>query len=338
MSGPACVAAAGTVPWRISRSNVEVLLVHRPKYDDWSWPKGKLDPGETWAMAAARETTEETGLRVRLGPPLPSARYEISNATDKGRQVKEVRYWAATVTGGAGLLENEIDDIRWVTPKEAKSLLTYPRDLEQLTALLADGGPHRAYPLLIVRHAKAVSRKNWRHSERDWLRPLDEVGELQARGLADILRSYAVASVMCSPSIRCADTVRPFLQASPCAGDGSAGAAQQGCVDPVPVVTWADPLSEEGYQSAPHLLPGIVGAAARYGVTTALCSHGPVLPDVVQSVAALAPPASKHVRTTLRELSKDNLAKGEVTVVHLARVKGALTIVAIERHPPHPDS
>lgn len=336
MSGHPCIAAAGTVPWRIGRRDVEVLLVHRPKYDDWSWPKGKLDPGETWAMAAARETAEETGLRVRLGIPLPSARYEISNSPSKGGPVKEVRYWAATVTGGDGVLENEIDEVRWVTPTEAKSLITHPRDLEQLKALLAGGGPHQAHPLLIVRHAKAVSRKNWHHSERDWLRPLDEVGHLQARGLADVLRSYAVASVVCSPSTRCADTVRPFLHAPPCAGEGSSSASQQGCVDPVPVVTWADPLSEEGFQSAPHLLPGIVGAATSYGLATALCSHGPVLPDVVEAVAALAPPASKNVRTTFRDLGKDNLAKGEVTVVHVARVKGELTTVAIERHPPRP--
>lgn len=336
MSGHPLVAAAGTVPWRIGRRSVEVLLVHRPKYDDWSWPKGKLDPGETWAMAAARETAEETGLRVRLGAPLPSARYEIASPTDKGRQSKEVRYWAATVTGGDGVLENEIDEVRWVTPKEATSLLTYPRDLEQLKALLADDGPRHSHTLLIVRHAKAISRKTWQRRDHDWLRPLDEVGHLQARGLADVLRSYGVASVVCSPSTRCADTVRPFLQTHPCAGEGSTTAAQQGCVDPVPVVTWADPLSEEGYEASPHLLPGVVAAAASCGVTTAMCSHGPVLPDVVEAVAALAPPSSKHARTAFRDLRKDNLSKGEVTVVHLARVQDELTTVAIERHPPHP--
>ncbi|HQV84172.1 MAG TPA: NUDIX domain-containing protein, partial [Ornithinibacter sp.] len=71
------IPAAGTLPWRLRDGELEVALVHRPRYDDWSWAKGKLDPGEDWAVAAVRETVEETGLVVRLGPPLPEARYTL---------------------------------------------------------------------------------------------------------------------------------------------------------------------------------------------------------------------------------------------------------------------
>ncbi|WP_168582355.1 NUDIX hydrolase [Gephyromycinifex aptenodytis] len=334
MSTSPPVAAAGTLPWRVGERGVEVLLVHRPKYDDWSWPKGKLDPGETWAAAAARESAEETGLRVRLGLPLPGTTYEVANPSGKGQRLKEVRYWAASVIGGDGVLENEIDEVRWVTPKEAKSLLTHPRDLEPLKALVAHGGPQQTQSLVILRHAKAVPRKNWHDSEHDWLRPLDEVGSAQAVDMVDLLRAYGVASVVCSPSTRCADTVRPFLQTPICALQEQSTASQDRCLEPAPNVTWADPLSEEGHESAPHLLPGIVAAALSAEETTAMCSHGPVLPALVEQVSTLAQPASKQVRGILRDLRKDNLIKGEVVVVHMARTEGTLSTLDIERHPP----
>ena len=92
------VLAAGTLPWRRRRGRLQVAVVHRPKYDDWSWPKGKLDPGEEWQVAAVREVWEETGLRVRLGIPLPDSEYQVAGASHR----KRVRYWAAEITGGSG--------------------------------------------------------------------------------------------------------------------------------------------------------------------------------------------------------------------------------------------
>ena len=103
----AIIPAAGTVPWRRRRGQLEVALVHRPKYDDWAWPKGKLDPDEEWPAAAVRETHEETALEVRLGRPLPAAAYTVLDR-DGEPATKEVRYWAAEVTGGGGPLANEI--------------------------------------------------------------------------------------------------------------------------------------------------------------------------------------------------------------------------------------
>lgn len=338
MSRPDDLAAAGTVPWRHTPTGgVEVLLVHRVKYDDWSWPKGKLDDGEDWPQAAARETWEETGLRVRLGIPLPSARYPIENPSGKVRRMKEVRYWAATVLGGDGALENEIDEVRWVSPKQARSLLTYPRDRDQLDALLADGGPYVTRPLLVVRHAKALPRKQW--SGHDWLRPLDELGYLQAVCLVGVLDAYGVESVVCSPSTRCADTIRPFLEAGPrppqtAPADSTAGVT----LGNPPVTTWADPLSEEGYEDSPHLLAGIVTGAVSSSVSTVICSHGPVLPALVGEMMALAPPRSKAVRQTYRALRDDNLIKGEAVVAHLSRVGDDLATVALERHAPRPSS
>ena len=129
---PAEVLAAGGIVWRRTDGDVEVLVVHRPKYDDWSFPKGKLDPGETEAEAARREVEEETGLRCRLGPELGVTAY----VDGKGRQ-KQVRYWAMTVEGGAFAPNPEVDRVRWLRPGKARSRLTYRRDGLLLDVALA---------------------------------------------------------------------------------------------------------------------------------------------------------------------------------------------------------
>ena len=120
------VDAAGGVVERDGR----VLLVHRPRYDDWTFPKGKLDPGESFEDAALREVEEETGVRCTLGRELPSIRYEVN-----GRP-KLVRYWVMAPGADLGFAPNdETDDLRWVTPDEARALLTYDRDRDVLRAL-----------------------------------------------------------------------------------------------------------------------------------------------------------------------------------------------------------
>lgn len=118
--------------WRRTDAGLEVVIVHRPKYDDWSLPKGKLDGGEDEQAAALREVEEETGMRCRLGPELASTCYH-----DRFGRPKTVRYWAMTpVPGGAGFVPNgEVDQIRWVSTDAAERLLSYPRDLDVLRSL-----------------------------------------------------------------------------------------------------------------------------------------------------------------------------------------------------------
>jgi 8-oxo-dGTP diphosphatase len=120
------INAAGTVPWRVNGDALEVALVHRPRYDDWSWSKGKLEPGERWPVAAFRETQEETGLQVRLGMPLPPTTYRVLDR-DGVPATKWVRYWAAQVTGGDGSLTHEIDEVAWLDATAADTRLDYSR-------------------------------------------------------------------------------------------------------------------------------------------------------------------------------------------------------------------
>ncbi len=127
----AVVQAAGGVVWRRpDGGTVEILLVHRPKYDDWTVPKGKLDPGEDHAQAALREVEEETGLRCALGPELPSTAYR-----DRRGRAKTVRYWAMTPVAGRFTPTAEVDEIRWLAVDDAKGVLTYERDRPVLDAL-----------------------------------------------------------------------------------------------------------------------------------------------------------------------------------------------------------
>lgn len=138
------VRAAGGIIWRSALGGLEVLLVHRPRYDDWSFPKGKNEPGESDEVCALREVLEETGVAVTLGPELPTVEY-----IDRKGSPKSVRYWTMTAADGTGEIEgfvanDEVDVLRWATTAEAAPLLSYPADrllLDELSPTLAEGSP-----------------------------------------------------------------------------------------------------------------------------------------------------------------------------------------------------
>ncbi len=314
------IPAAGTVPWRLSEDGaLEVALVHRPRYDDWAWAKGKLDPNEEWAVAAARETEEETGLRVRLGPPLPEARYTLLGR-DGTPDDKVVRYWSAQVIGGSGRLVNEIDEVAWLDVQAAHDRLSYARDQEQLlaTARLLQADRLDTWPLALVRHAHAVPRSQWRDPD-DTRRPLDRAGKARAADLAPVLAAYGIGRLLSSPSVRCTATVAPYAEAS-----GS------------PVVTRKG-LSEEGFAERPDKAPKHLHALLDRAAPAALCTHGPVIPpllDVLEERLDLEAEGATVAVEALAEARDAKLAKGEVLVAHMCGRGEVARVVALERHLP----
>jgi 8-oxo-dGTP diphosphatase len=292
--------------------------VHRPKYDDWSWAKGKLDPDEEWPAAAVRETLEETSLEVSLGRPLPPAEYTVLDSAGEPA-TKEVRYWAAEAVKEAGPLTNEIDQVRWLDVASASDLLDYSRDRDQLRALVrADqAGTLTTWPLALVRHAHAVRRGSW--SQDDQLRPLDEVGTARASRIATALAAYGITSLVSSPSLRCTDTLKPY-------------AAQLR----LPMKT-KNGLSEEGYAAHPGRAPRHLAKLIERGTAAALCSHGPVLPGLLSRLRDRVDPTEEDAGVTkwaLREAIHDGMDKGEVLVAHLVGSGDGARVVAVERHLP----
>jgi 8-oxo-(d)GTP phosphatase len=189
------IRAAGAVLWR---PGPEILLVHRPKYDDWSLPKGKQEPGEHILRTAVREVEEETSVRPVLGPWLRSVAY-----FSQGRP-KTVDYWVAPAEHGAAA--HEIDAVAWLPVEAALDRLSYPHDKDVVRALV----PRRTVPLILLRHASA-GRKG--AGEDDLRRPLDAAGTADAATLADLLTCFAPrARVLSSPALRCTETVRPYAE------------------------------------------------------------------------------------------------------------------------------
>jgi 8-oxo-(d)GTP phosphatase len=186
-------AAGGVV-----RRRGDVLLVHRPKYGDWTFPKGKAKAGESEEDCALREVEEETGFSCRLGRELASTRYRALAGP------KVVRYWEMVPLDGEFRPTREVDEVRWLPPGRAAGLLSYGRD----SAVLASVGPP---PVIFVRHASAGDREKWVGNDR--LRPLDEKGRRQSEELVAKLEPYAVERVLSSPFERCVQTVEPLAAA-----------------------------------------------------------------------------------------------------------------------------
>src|SRR3954451_5385083 len=202
--GSIAIEAAGGVLWRYAPDgSVEIALVHRPKYDDWSVPKGKLKRREHLLLGAVREVEEETGARVSLGRPLGEIRYL------KEGLPKRVRYWSMFALDSlfvSGDEADEVDELRWLSPTDALGRLSYERDVPAIERFVADLRP--TWPLIVARHGSAGDRASWTADDR--LRPLDEAGEEQAAVLGSILTAYGVTSVHSADVARCVDTVSAY--------------------------------------------------------------------------------------------------------------------------------
>ena len=175
--------------------------MHRPKYDDWSLPKGKSEPDEHILLTAVREVWEETCVRPVLGPRLPTVEY-ISWGLPK-----QVSYWSSFSPEGEAAPRNEIDAVSWLPLTQAREQLADTHDDPVISALR----PCRTVPLILVRHASAGHKADWPGDDRS--RPLDARGAADAQILAGLLACFAPAArVISSPARRCTDTVRPFAE------------------------------------------------------------------------------------------------------------------------------
>jgi 8-oxo-(d)GTP phosphatase len=278
MTEPPLVAAAGAVVLRRAKSRAkgkpkgssEVLLVHRPKYDDWSFPKGKLDPHEPARTAAVREVLEETGVHIRLGPPLTDQAYLYGPRHDR---TKHVRYWVGRARGDDDVSSyapnEEIDEVRWVDVEQARTLLTYPRD----RATLEEAQPfaRKTQPFVVLRHAQARDRKAWKRDDRE--RPLTRYGERQAERLPHVLEAYGVERLVSSSSRRCWTTLAPY------------GVSADREIEVTDVLSVED-ATEEGVTDEVEWLVDL-------GEPVVVCSHRQVLPAIFEALGIDPPPIDK---------------------------------------------
>ncbi|GAB3298450.1 NUDIX domain-containing protein [Epidermidibacterium keratini] len=266
------LVAAGGVVWRNGPSGPLVLLVHRPKYDDWSLPKGKAERGENVVLTAMREVVEETGLPVRIGARLGTIEYDVKNRR------KIVHYWSMPLVDDNDLEPaaddiDEVDEFAWLSPSRARRALTYADDVEILNRWEKVGTSRIS--LLLVRHGRAGSRSEWAGPDRS--RPLDERGVAQSDAIAQTLPAFGPTTVYSARPERCRQTVEPL-------------AAVLG----VPVRS-ADALSDNDFEERPERTIEAIRALICAPSPVVACSQGTTIEQALSAVvpAKLGPFESK---------------------------------------------
>jgi 8-oxo-(d)GTP phosphatase len=249
------ILAAGAVLWRAvdGSSEPEVALIHRPRYKDWSLPKGKLDPGETEPVAAVREVHEETGYRCVLGRRLAAVTYPVEQGT------KHVRYWAGRALAGDFTAHAEVDDLVWLPVPDAMEKLSYPHDRKVLRRL--GEKPADTHTVLIVRHGKAGSKDRFKGD--DVQRPLDKYGRAQAESLVGTLLAFGANTLYAADRLRCRQTIEPLAEEL---GVG---------------ITSEPSLTERAYADSRKRARQRVLDIAAAGGTPVICTQGEVIPDLI---------------------------------------------------------
>ncbi|GAA1966208.1 NUDIX hydrolase [Microbacterium deminutum] len=305
------VYAAGGVIWRVVDEKLMVLLIHRTRYRDVTLPKGKVDPGEMLAETAVREIFEETGIRVALGVPVGVSRY---NLPSKGQKI--VHYWAAEATdsairASAFVPNREIAALEWLPVKKAEGRLSYPVDVEILENFvrLVDEGVLRTFPIIALRHAKALGREEWKG--KDTARPLSQRGRRQAYAIVGPLIAFGARKVVSSPATRCIKTVTPL----------ATSLGRKIVTSPL--------ISQDLWEDGKSDARTVIGERVRSRKPAVLCSHGPVLPEIMSELAL----ATGTLRGSYLG-SASALEPGAFSVVHMSVDNPGSGIVAIETHEP----
>jgi 8-oxo-dGTP diphosphatase len=298
------IRAAGVVLLRGEGDSTEVLIVHRPGRADWSLPKGKIDPGEHVVAAAIRECDEETGFTPVLQTPLATQTYSVES------RPKVVNYWRARARAEEDFTpDDEIDQIRWIPAVEAAGHLTYPSDvgLVETAAQLPD-----TVPLVILRHTQAMKRAQF-DGRDDAERPLTGKGRSQSKALIPLLDAYGVTSVYASSARRCTETMKRYAK----------HVDAQVIREPL--------LTEEGHHADPR---GAAARAIELALTPeplVLCSHRPVLPTILESMAVALGVGLEDPRW--RRAWDPHLPPGGFIVVHREFAEdGPVRVVGVESH------
>ncbi|MGY1682668.1 NUDIX hydrolase [Geodermatophilus sp. SYSU D01176] len=276
--GSPLVRAAGGALWRpADGGGIETALVHRPKYDDWSLPKGKPDDGEHLLQTAVREVAEETGLDVVVGRRSVRTEYEVPEGP------KRVDYWLMRVVGGVFEPNDEVDELRWLPVEEACAQVSHAHDRAVLADLARTDVPLEP-SLLLVRHAKAGSKSDW--DGPDELRPLDGKGRRQAAQLAQVLPVFGPVELLTAERVRCRQTLEPL--------------AERTGLDVRPLPEVGEEEFAGDPQAALAAVERLLAPRDRPGVTV-VCSQGGAIPSVLAALGvrfagvpgSLLPPAAK---------------------------------------------
>jgi 8-oxo-dGTP pyrophosphatase MutT (NUDIX family)/phosphohistidine phosphatase SixA len=306
------VLAAGAVCWKVTpKGNLRILVVHRTQHKDTSLPKGKLDPGETLPETAVREIAEETGLIVGLGAPLGVVEYEMPNG-----RVKKVYYWAAEVeplaiANSTFVSNDEIEQLTWMSLKKARAKLSFPADLdivERFAELYAQGRA-RTFAIIALRHGKATPPADW--PGPDATRPLLPRGEVQSLSVAPGVAAFRPAKLISSTAVRCTTTIAPTAR-----------------ITGLPVAQ-TDEISQDSYHPRADQVRKLVAKRLAKRATTVFCSHGPVLPQIIEAVARATGTAD-----SARLQRAAALSTGEYAVLHIPVDAPESGLVAVEIHGP----
>lgn len=296
------IRAAGVVVLREVDGRTEVLTVHRPRYGEWSLPKGKVESNEIPVMTAVRECDEETGLQVRLGPPLNSVTYQV-----QGRP-KIVQYWLAANVAEEGAGDgDEVDEVAWCPVTEAAEHLKYREDA--LIVAQACSTP-ATVPLIVLRHARAMKRVDFKGKD-DAERPLTGGGRSQSKSLVHLLDAYGITEVVSSDAERCWQTVRRYAK----------------YIDSAVMSDHA--FSECGHAANERKTRNRARRVAINPEPIVVCTHRPVLPTVLGAIAEALGDDPQDERWDPR------LRPGGCLVIHRAmQPDGTMTVAATERHEP----
>lgn len=262
------VYAAGIVGWRRGKRGLEFVLVNRTKYQDWGFPKGKLDPGEFLPETAVREVHEEAGLKVKLGRKLSVSSYVLPTG-----DTKEVHYWASKVSEKAQrkatfIPNDEIEKVEWFDAESALSLLTYPHDRELLREAIAldAAGELETRAVIVLRHATATPRTDWKRGEDT--RPLLPKGAAESERLVPLLDAYGPKLLISSSWRRCRETLLPYAKRK-----------KRTLIE-------RSQLSELGSQMGPKRLRKLLAGVLTQSKSAVICTHRPALPQVLKVLCA----------------------------------------------------